>query len=124
MTPTGASPSPQVSRFATSGPMPSVTTPSGVPATLSAARLDAIRSDLSGRGVTGEVTVVSAESVTFSDGSLGCPQPGVSYTQAQVEGMRVVVEVAGQSYDYRFGRGDTPRLCEQPRPGAASTSSR
>jgi len=124
MTPTGASPSPQVSRFATTGPMPSVSAPSGVPASPSAAQLDAIRSDLRARGVTGAMTVVSSESVTFSDGSLGCPLPGVSYTQAQVQGMRVVVEADGRTYDYRFGRGDAPRLCEQPQPGPASTSTR
>lgn len=35
------------------------------------------------------VVLASAETVTWSDGSLGCPQPGYSYTQALVPGFRV-----------------------------------
>ncbi|MFZ0015637.1 MAG: hypothetical protein WAL25_16145, partial [Acidimicrobiia bacterium] len=30
----------------------------------------------------GAVEVLSSESVTWSDGSLGCPEPGMFYTQA------------------------------------------
>lgn len=69
-------------------------------------------------------TVVSAENVRFNDGSLGCPQPGVQYIQAQVDGMRVIVEAGGKRYDYRFGQGDVPRLCERAVPGALRSSTR
>jgi hypothetical protein len=55
--------------------------------------------------------LLSAEAVTFSDSSLGCPTPGQSYTQALVDGLRVVVTAGGQTYDYRFGTGDAPKLC-------------
>lgn len=88
--------------------------PSGSPVAVPPARLAAITADLRTRGVRDEVAVVSAESVRFNDGSLGCPQPGVQYTQAQVDGMRVVVEAGGRQYDYRFGRTDKPRLCQNP----------
>lgn len=116
-------PSPTDSRFVTAPPLPSATAPSGTPVTLPESRLAAIRSDLTGRGVdVAGLSVVSAESVTFNDSSLGCPKPGVQYTQAQVPGLRVVVTAAGASYDYRFGRGDNPVLCEQPAPGATSTT--
>jgi hypothetical protein len=50
--------------------------------------------------------------VTWSSGALGCAQPGMSYTQAMVEGMQVVVSVEGRTFDYRFGRTDSPKLCE------------
>jgi hypothetical protein len=30
-----------------------------------------------------------------------------------VDGMQVIVDVDGTSYDYRFGRSDSPRLCER-----------
>ncbi len=117
----GATPSNHASRFQSAEPMPSVSTPSGVPTTLSDVRLAAIRADLTKRGVASDqVRVVSAQSVTFNDGSLGCPAPGVQYTQAQVEGTRVVVEAAGTQYDYRFGTSDTPHLCQN---GPAATSS-
>lgn len=94
------------------------------PPALAQPRLDAIVSDLRSRGVTGEVRVLSAETARFANGSLGCPQPGARYTQAQVDGMRVVVEAGGVRYDYRFGRGDQPRLCVQPWPGPSSSGTR
>ena len=60
-----------------------------------------------------EVTVVSAEMRTWGDSSLGCPQPGMYYTQATVDGYRVIVSAGGKTYDYRVGAGQ-PRLCENP----------
>ena len=89
--------------------------PSGTPADLDPARWQAILDDLAGRGVTGTPEIVSVEAVTWPDSSLGCPSPGVSYTQALVDGVRVVVTVDGQRYDYRFGSGNEPKLCPGPR---------
>ncbi|MFV0407518.1 MAG: hypothetical protein ACK5LN_11995 [Propioniciclava sp.] len=90
-------------------PLPS---PFGTPMAPTPAQLDAVRNDLTERGVDpAEMQVLSADRVMWSDGSWGCPQPGMGYTQALVEGSRIVVEVAGQSYDYRFGSGDGFRLC-------------
>ncbi len=111
--PDSPSPSP-TDRFQTTtpGPISPSLAPTGAPADVPEARWDAIVDDLAARGITGTPDVVSAENVTFSDGSLGCPQPGVSYTQALVDGMRVIVAVDDVQYDYRFGRGDAPKLCE------------
>jgi hypothetical protein len=96
--------------FHTTSPLPSPSTS----ASLSSARWQAILDDLAGRGVaTDQVSLASAESVTFNDGSLGCPQPGRMYTQALVQGIRVQVTAAGKSYDYRFGSTDTPKLCDR-----------
>lgn len=96
--------------FQTTSPMP---TPSAS-ASVSSARWQAILDDLAGRNVANDqVELVSAEAVTFNDGSLGCPEPGRMYTQALVQGMRVQVKAAGKTYDYRFGRGDAPKLCER-----------
>lgn len=96
--------------FQTSTPGP--LTPTGVPTDVPEQKWDAIVSDLAGRGVDGEPELVSAEAITWNNGALGCPKPGMSYTQATVDGMRVVVTADGTTYDYRFGRGDTPVLCE------------
>lgn len=86
----------------------------GTPAAVSDARLQAIRADLRARDVaTDTLAVVESVAVTWNDGSWGCPTPGHSYTQALVPGQRVVVEAGGVRYDYRFGSGDEPKLCER-----------
>lgn len=61
-----------------------------------------------------EVTVVYADAVTFPNGSLGCEQPGMMYTQVQVDGYRVVLEADGVSYDYRGTGSRPPRRCLKP----------
>ena len=61
-----------------------------------------------------EVTIVDAHAETWSDGSLGCPQPGMMYTQALVEGYQVIVEANGTQLDYRGGGQGGFRLCENP----------
>lgn len=58
-----------------------------------------------------DIVVVAAERVTFRDGSLDCPQPGRQYTQALVDGFRVVVEADGDRLDYRMALDGAPRLC-------------
>ena len=60
------------------------------------------------------VTVVSSDEVTWSDGSLGCPEPGMHYTQALVPGTRTVLEAGGKQYHYHSGAHRPPFLCENP----------
>ena len=72
-----------------------------------------------------ELKVLSAEAVTWSDGSLGCPQPGMMYTQALVPGYRIRIEAGGQVLDYHAGRSGRPVLCPaersvEPSPSDAS----
>ena len=59
------------------------------------------------------ITVVLVEEVVWGDSSLGCPQPGMSYTQVLTDGMRIVLEANGQLYDYRSGGMSDPILCVQ-----------
>jgi hypothetical protein len=58
-----------------------------------------------------KLVIVRAESVVWNDGSLGCPEPGMMYTQALVNGYWVVIDAADQNYDFRVGRGGNFRLC-------------
>jgi len=62
--------------------------------------------DLAGRlnVAPGEVTVGSVEEVTWPDGSLGHPEPGRFYTQAEVPGYRVILEAGGTQYEYHTSR--------------------
>ncbi len=61
-----------------------------------------------------DIEVVLAERVTWSDGSLGCPKPGEMYTQALVDGYRIVLSVDGQEVHYHGAEGDEPFRCERP----------
>lgn len=104
------------------GPGEPTSTPSSgsavgdVPATIVAAILD----DAAERsGVAHEELVVSrAVAMTFSDGSLDCPEPGMAYTQALVDGYQVEIVAGGETLDYRVGTGGSFRLCEAAGPPA------
>lgn len=61
-----------------------------------------------------EVTLVEQTEVVWRDGSIGCPVPGMSYTQALVDGSRIILEVGGEEYSYHQGGGRAPFLCENP----------
>lgn len=61
-----------------------------------------------------EITVVSNDQVTWRDGSLGCPEPGKMYTMVLTDGVRVVLEAAGQTYEYHGGKTGPVRFCENP----------
>ena len=58
-----------------------------------------------------QVTIVSAEPVTFPDGGLGCPVPGMVYVQVQVDGYKIIAEAGGKIYDYRGTGPGKFRLC-------------
>ena len=58
------------------------------------------------------MTVLRAESVTWPDGSLGCPEPGVQYTQALVPGYWVEIAVGDETLDYRLSEQGGMKLCE------------
>ena len=80
-----------------------------------AARADAARRT----GVAAETLVLlSAESVTWSDGSLGCPQPGVMYTQALVPGYRVRLRGPAGEMDYHASTRGALVLCPPGRAAA------
>jgi hypothetical protein len=79
------------------------------------------KADLAERlGTTADqITLVSSEEVTWRDGSLGCPQPGMSYTQALIDGSRIILESGGKKYEYHAGGRRAPFLCTNPQPPLA-----
>jgi hypothetical protein len=87
-------------------PMPS--TPPSIDAVIAAARADAARRS----GLPDSALHVDrAEAVTWRDGSLGCPQPGMAYTQALVPGFRVRLRAGDLVLDYHAGRSGLPQWC-------------
>jgi hypothetical protein len=77
----------------------------------------AAKKDLTDRVTTlkvDDIRVASAVEVVWNDGSLGCPEPGMMYTQALVPGYRIILEADGKVYAYHGATGRPPRLCEAP----------
>ena len=101
-------------------PVPSGT--AGVLGEMPAEQLEAIRTDAAGRTGVGvaEIETVRAQAMTWPDGSLGCPEPGQTYTQALVDGYHVVLDAAGESLDYRATAGGGFYLCDDSRRPAES----
>lgn len=59
------------------------------------------------------IEVIRAEFVVWNDGSLGCPQPGVVYTQATVPGYWIVLRANDAEYDYRASDRGYFMSCDQ-----------
>jgi hypothetical protein len=70
-----------------------------------------------------EVTVVSAERVTWSDASVGCPAPGRMYAQVMTPGYRIVLKVGQDQLSYHAGSVGKPVLCPADRAQPPSESS-
>jgi hypothetical protein len=69
-----------------------------------------------------ELSVIEARRVTWRDGSIGCPEPDMMYTQALVEGFYIVLEAGDERYAYHAGRDGRPFHCpaersQSPDPG-------
>lgn len=61
------------------------------------------------------IEVIGVDEVTWRDGSLGCPDPGMNYTHALVPGLRIVLRVAGVDHEYHAGRRRGPFYCPPDR---------
>lgn len=62
-------------------------------------------------GDGGDITVITQDEVVWPDGALGCPMSGMSYTQALVDGSRIVLGHGGTEYAYHSGRAGQPFYC-------------
>jgi hypothetical protein len=62
----------------------------------------------------GQIEVVLAQRVTWPDGSIGCPEPGMMYTQALVEGYRILLAVHGEEVAYHGQGNQPPFRCDDP----------
>ena len=60
-----------------------------------------------------KIDTVSAQAVSWPDGSLGCPQPGMAYTQVMVDGSQIQLSVNGTTYSYHSGGSRAPFLCQK-----------
>lgn len=63
-----------------------------------------------------DIELVSLLEVTWRDGSIGCPEPGVAYTQALVPGQQLILQVNGEEYYYHSGKNSIFKYCGDPVP--------
>lgn len=61
------------------------------------------------------ITVIESRQVTWADGSLGCPEPGMMYTQALVPGELIVLEAGGRRYRFHASLRGEPFECPEGR---------
>lgn len=57
------------------------------------------------------ITVREAHAVRWSSGAMGCPKPGINYTQALVPGVRLLLEAKGEVYYYHGRNGRNLFYC-------------
>lgn len=57
------------------------------------------------------IKVAAAEAVTWRNGALGCPQPGMLYSDALVPGFRVRIQAGERQLDYHASSGGAMLLC-------------
>lgn len=78
--------------------------------------IDDAVADLATRlGIDGaSIDLLDAREVTWRDGSVGCPQPGLAYTQALVPGSLVMLRVDDASYAYHAAEGGPILYCPTP----------
>jgi hypothetical protein len=61
------------------------------------------------------ITVREARSVQWRSGAMGCPKPGMNYTQALVPGVRLLLEANGTVYYYHGRNGRKLFYCPAER---------
>jgi hypothetical protein len=78
--------------------------------------LEQAREDLAARLSVekGRIELVEMRRVTWPDGSLGCPRPGMAYTQMLQDGWLIRLKVGDRIYEYHSGLDSAPFLCEPP----------
>jgi len=72
------------------------------------------KQDLAGRLAieVNQIGLASVEAVDWPDASLGCPEPGRVYAQVITPGYRIVLETAGESYEYHTDTQQRVLFCE------------
>lgn len=56
--------------------------------------------------------VIEGRFVEWPNGAMGCPQPGMNYTQQPVRGYLVVLEHTDRKFDYRVTESGLMMICE------------
>lgn len=68
-----------------------------------------------------EILLLQAESVTWPDASLGCPQEGMLYAQVLTPGYLIRFQYGNQVFEYHAGTSTSIVYCENPSPPVPGT---
>jgi len=63
----------------------------------------------------GSITLFGARQVNWRSGALGCPEPGMNYTQALVPGSLIFLKVGNEVHAYHAKHGGKPFYCPRDR---------
>jgi hypothetical protein len=94
----------------------STPTPFPTPATLAGqSQVELAKQDLAGRLSISvdQIVLTDFEKITWPDSSLGCPQPGMAYTQVTVDGISIQLQAGDRVYSYHGDGSNAPFLCER-----------
>ncbi len=58
-----------------------------------------------------EISLVKAEEVVWSNGSLGCPQPGLAYAEVLTPGYIILLEANNDKYEYHTDLQNAITFC-------------
>jgi hypothetical protein len=61
-----------------------------------------------------EIQLLEFKAMVWPDSSLGCPRPGMNYTQVQRDGFLIRFSAQGRNFNYHGGSGRDPFLCDRP----------
>ncbi len=67
------------------------------------------------------INLIETKEVFWPDTSLGCPQPGITYTQVQTPGYLIVLESNGNEFEYHANLHNSVFYCENPTPPILET---
>ena len=62
-----------------------------------------------------DIAVDAADLVSWRSGALGCPEPGMNYTQALVPGVLIFLQVGNEVHGYHAQIGAKPFYCPRQR---------
>ncbi len=65
---------------------------------------------------TGDISLVEAKEVVWSDGSLGCPQPDMMYAQVLTPGYLIKLKYDIRDFEYHAGKDRSLTYCKNPLP--------
>jgi len=68
-----------------------------------------------------QIKTLETKEVVWPDASLGCPQPGTVYAQIPTPGYLVILEHAGNEYEYHVGSHGNALYCKNPTPPISGT---
>jgi len=68
-----------------------------------------------------QINAIETKGVFWPDASLGCPQPGTTYTQVLTPGYLILLESGGNKFEYHANLQNYVFYCENPTPPILET---